>query len=61
MTAPITVQQKTDEVQSRETSPDLAKPEIEEIQPQPVTETQTARQVHHQRKPIVPQRKTKSK
>ncbi|KAL3132456.1 hypothetical protein ABBQ32_009009 [Trebouxia sp. C0010 RCD-2024] len=54
------VQRKTDEAQSRETSPDLPKPEIE---PEPVTHTHVAHAAHyeHKQQPAVPQKKQKSK
>ena len=63
MPSSTALQQKTDEAESRETLPDLPKPEVEiepEIESEPVTRTQEAREVHYQRKPTVPQKKEKS-
>lgn len=68
MPSSAALQHKTDEAESRETSPELFKPEGEvdpeiepERKPQPVTQTQEAHEVNYQRNSSVPPKKGKSK
>lgn len=63
MPSSTALQQKTDEAESRETSPDSPKPEVEiapEIDSEPARRYQEANEVHYQHKPTVPQKKEKS-
>ena len=62
MPSSAALQQKTDEAESREMSPELLKSEVEpEDEPEPVTQTQQAHEVHYQRSSTVPPKKAKSK
>lgn len=62
MPSSAALQHKADEAESRETTPNLSKPEVEpEVEPEPVTQTQEAREVHYQRNSSVPPKKEKGK
>ena len=64
MPSSTALQQKTDEAESRETTPELPKPEVEiepEIESEPVRHTQETREVHYQRQPTVPQKNVSKK
>ena len=64
MPSSTALQQKTDEAESRETTPELPKPEVEiepEIESEPMRHTQETREVHYQRQPTVPQKNVPQK
>lgn len=64
MPASTALQHKTDEAESREMTPEVFRPEGEvepEVEPEPVTQSQEAHEVHYQRNSTVPPKKGKSK